>query len=163
MCLLDNVDCELSKTRVDGHLGATPFLSVEDVSHLYVCMKHLFEAECLGADLNLISPVLLRFAAFVFQGDDLADVCRLEASAVEMGFDDVADTREVEAFGADGERAEDADTRASLIGPFIGLFVQNLTFGGEPVFGPDLLIVDQGTLLRAEQVVLKCGERDDCC
>lgn len=36
--------------------------------------------------------------------------------------------------------------------------MEDLTLGGEAVFGPDLLVVDEGALLRAKKVVLEGGE-----
>jgi hypothetical protein len=38
--------------------------------------------------------------------------------------------------------------------------VEHLALGGETVFGPDLLVMNERALLRAEQIMLKCGERD---
>ena len=111
-------------------------------------LEHFFQAESLGADLDFVGAVGLGFAAFVFDGSE---------GAVAVLFDDVADSAEIVYFGRDVEVAQDGAGGTVFVGAFVGFFVKLLTLGSETILGPDLLIVDEGTLARAIQEVLQRG------
>jgi hypothetical protein len=109
-------------------------------------VKHFFKTKGLGTDLDFIGPVGLRFAAFVLdRGED----------AVAVFLDDVANSAEVVFFRTHPELPQDRATGPVLVRPFVGFFVEELTFGSESVFRPNLLVVNESTLARAIQEVLE--------
>ncbi len=73
--------------------------------------------------------------------------------------DDIGLAGEAEAEGAEAESAGDAEAGSGLGGAVVGAVVEDAALGGETVFGPGLLDMNEGPLPLAEGEVLEAGER----
>ncbi len=92
--LLDGLFCHLPQLVIKGNGDALSGAPVEDFSLFNGLVGHFFEAEGLGAKLNVVVVPVAFFAMFVFDGDQL-----LAASGwCLVYFDEVGEASDVEAI-----------------------------------------------------------------
>ena len=146
--------CSGAEVFVEGHFMAAASFTVVERTIGDGELEHFLETECLGAELHAVAVVFFWFAAFVFDG---------QHGAVAVELDDVCFSAQAEPMRYDVESACDADAVAGLVGAVVGFFVELVALGGEMVFRPDLLEMDECALPLAEQEVLQCGEGEQVC
>lgn len=138
---------EFPQCGIEGDFGSPAGLTVVEVAARDVGVHGFFDAESLGAELDFVCAVSFGFAPFVFHRED---------RAIFVKFHDVADPVEMERGRADRKPAGGADAGAGFVGAFVCALVQDAPLGGELVFFPLLVEVDEGALPRAKEDVLEC-------
>ena len=118
-------------------------------------VEHFFEADRLRAELHGVDGLMLGAAAFVFDGEGSPGAVRL---AVKL--DDIGHAVKAEGGGLERECAGDAEVAARFAAGLVGAVVEDAALGGEGVFGPLALDVDERALTRAEGEVLERRERE---
>lgn len=152
--LMGDAEGEAAQGGVESYGCAALFLAVKQEAFgdgTFGDLENFFQAEGLGAELDFVSAVGLRFTAFVFDGDD---------ASVLMNFDDVADAGEAVCCRSDGQASCDAYAGAGFAFTGVGTLVEDAAFGGGPILRPDPLHMDECTLPRTIQVVLESREGD---
>jgi hypothetical protein len=75
-----------------------------------------------------------------------------------MKFDHIADAVQAETLGLHAESTRDADAGTGFIRAVMGFFVEDSAFGGEAVFGPFMVEMNEGTLPLTEEQMLQSGD-----
>jgi len=114
--------------------------------------EHFLQTKGLGAELKRVRTVGFGATAFVFDGEN---------GSVGVKLDDVGDTGEAEGERAEMKAARGAHAGAGFVFGFVGFFVKHATLGGEEVFRPDLLNVDEGALAWTEAQVLQSRDGEE--
>ena len=151
MELVGGVCDEVSELCIKGHHCAATRLTVEEKTFRYAGVQGFFDAQGLGAELDLIGAMGLGLAPLVFNHGDMA---------VLMKLDHITDAMYGQSGGANGEAAGDADAGAGFVRAVMGAIVHGAAFGGEAIFRPDLVNVDQGALPGAEEQMLEARDRE---
>jgi hypothetical protein len=117
--------------------------------------EHLFEADGLRAELNLVVVPTLATTSLVL--DRLRDLASLRPSVAE--FDEIGHPRESQTVADQSESAGGAAGRARPIGNGVGATVVERPAGRVDVFDPYPLDPQQRTAPFAEQEVIQGRER----
>lgn len=136
----------VAQVVVELDWGAAAFLAIIEGTLGDGGLAHFLEAESLGAELDTVAVVGLGATAFVFDGVD---------RAVAMELHDVGDAAQAERAGAQIEGAGDAHSGSTFVFRFMDLLVKDLTLRGEVIIGPELFVVNERALARAEEQVLQ--------
>ena len=136
---------EFAKFTVHTHYSASPGLSVKQRPFGYVAAEHLFKAQCLCAELNIIRTVAFRPAAFIFHW--------IWPFAVQ--FHDICHPVQAVSVRTDLDTTKNTDAWASLRPAPMRPFMHRPSLGGKQVFGPNPFNMNQCILARAEQPVLQ--------
>ena len=126
------------------------FLPVIKRTFRYFAVKHFFQAERLSAKLHPVGIIFFGPAALVFNGKWLPD-----AIFPQMKFDDISPADHPQLQGSNRHIKFDPYFTTRLTPGGMHPFVENSSFSGQPVFRPLLFNMDQRTLTRTEQQVLK--------
>jgi len=130
-----------------------PRLTIEQRALTDVAVEHLFKAEGLGAQLNVVCAMGFGPSALVLYRER-ADRPTLQLDHIRLSDDTQTD-------GSQSHAASDSNTRSAFALSGIDTVVKQSAFGGCDVFGPELLDVYEGTLTGAEQMVLKRRQGDE--
>ena len=113
-------------------------------------------------------PVTMRFrlAAFILHGDVTLcrfQICNLRSQITEgaVELDDVALAGDAVRKRTHGKNAGDPHLCLAFVRTFVGFFVEHLPLRRELVLRPHLLQMDQATLARTKQPMLKRGKREE--
>src|SRR5205823_5651605 len=126
---------------VEADVGPAAGLAVKKRSARNFDVQHLFQAKRLGAKLDLIAMVGFRASALVLDGKwtHLSGIVRME-------FDDIRLARKSQPKTAQMQPPANADSFPRLIMSRVRPLMQLASFGGESVFHPLLLQMDQRPL-----------------
>jgi hypothetical protein len=111
----------------------------------------LFQTERLSANLNFVSPMCFGFAALVFHRDD---------APVTVKFHHIANAVNPECMTRNPEAARAFECASRFVRSIVRPIMQHAALGGEPVFGPLLIQVNERTLPLTIEQVLKRGDRE---
>ena len=114
--------------------------------------EHFLQAKRLRAELHLVGSMGFRFAPLVLHRQN---------PAVGVEFDDVTLAGNSQPQRAHRHPAGDPDARARLVRAVVSPGVHDFSLGGEFVFRPSLLDMDQRALPRAIQPVLERGDGNE--
>jgi hypothetical protein len=119
------------------------------LSHRYT--EHLFEAEGLGAELHPVHILFLVLATLELDGHGFGHL----AISREIQLDEVAlaDQTPLRRAHRHTEFLSEEPSRFVMLD--IDSFMQDFTLGGESIFFPELLYMDEGELSLAEQRMLE--------
>jgi len=143
---------KLAQRFVEQNLTPPSRPSVLDRPLRYGDGEHLFEAQCLCAELHTIRFVRLGFAALVLDGEWPA---RAVGSLVRLKLYHVGFPDETKTERAQCETADDAQVAACFIRALVRLAMEVLSFDRESVFRPQTFDVDERALALAEEEVLE--------
>jgi hypothetical protein len=91
---------ELAQLGIERHADAALRLAVEQRTLGHRAAGHFFQAQRLGAELDLVGAMQLRLAALVFDRE------RRFAIGARMEFNHVGDAGDVEAQAGEGQRSD---------------------------------------------------------
>ena len=143
---------ELTQRPVEIDQRPPAVFALEKATAGYRHAKHLFNAQRLCAELDFIRPMGFRLAAFVLDRID---------DPIPVKLHDIALPGNPESERAHRQAARDAHARLAFIRSIVGLLMKHLSLGGEFVFRPRLLQMDQAALARTIQPMLERGERQE--
>jgi hypothetical protein len=150
-----------------GHRGPAAGLPVEEKTLKDASAEHLFQAQGLRADLDLVAVIVLGTAAFIFDWRRLPPAAKVRQAKAALfvfrreersEFDDVGLSDEAETQRADAKPTGNAEAGSRFPASFVGPVVEDLAFGCKAVLRPLLLNVDERALSRAEGEVLQPGQ-----
>ena len=139
---------------VEGDIVAAVSRAVEERTGGDGGVQHFFEADRLRAELHGVDGFVLGAAAFVLDGEGAP-----RAVGLAVKLDDIGDAMEAESGGLEGEGAGGAEIAARFGAGFVRTVVEHAALGGEGIFGPLALDVDERALAGAEREVLQRRER----
>lgn len=139
-------DGQLPEICIEGDLGPAVGLPVVEICERDSRQrKHFLEADRLGANLNLIRTVALRFSPLVFHWNH---------PSVVMEFDDVALAAEPVSHRGYGNPANSPDIAARFRRPLVRTLVEYASLGSQAVLAPLSFEVDERKLPLAEEGML---------
>ncbi len=120
--------------RIEAHLMPAPSLGIEKRTPLDRLIEHFLQRHGLRAKLDLVGPMGLGTAALILN--------RQRFGRIAMKLDYVGDAGNTEGKGTERNAAEDTNTVAALAAPGVHALMQQSSFCGCDIFGPQLLDVD---------------------
>lgn len=123
---------------------------VIDVAERDGARQHFFEAEGLGAKLELVVFPVAFSPAFVFDGVEFS----------RFFFEEVGDANEVVAAGEDPHSADLKEVAAAGNALLVDILVEKFSFHGVRVFGEDIVQIHQIVSSGAVIVVVEGGDGD---
>jgi len=150
------------QVRGEGDLLASVGLAVEQGPGWDLDAQHLLEAQSLSAELDFVAGVGVGVATLVLDREGAPKATdTIESDAFPVGcvrgaameLNDVGCSGEAQAKGMETQRASDPQVATRLQLRQVGAFVEQLTFSGETIVGPQTFHVHQRTAAFAESQV----------
>lgn len=146
----DDADGKLAEDGVEVDGSPAPGECVVDGAFGDRHAKHLFEAESLGAELDVVVYPSVGFAAFVIDGTGLFGTRRGGPE-----FDDVGAASKAKPVAEDGKGADGPAAAPLAVAGLVHALVDSVAVFDEGVRGKDALEVDQGTAPLAVEILVE--------
>jgi len=157
-----------SESSVERDAGPPPAGAIKQGTPGDSDAEHLFQTDCLGAELNFVARIGLGFSALVLDGKrppggrTAGEFDAVRSSRRDLlELDDIGLAGESEAKGLDVYAPGDEHTGPALGAAGVDTLVEDAALGGEAVLVPLLLDMNEAPLPLAELQVLQSGKRQE--
>ena len=148
----------LPELVIDVNLHSTANPSIEECPPMNRSVEHFFQTKSLRTELHLVADIVFGLSHLELDGEHFRCVGAL------LGFeefDNVSPSYDTETEGMNAKPADGFQRASRFIRVGVDLFVEDVAANRVKVLLPHILYVNQGTLARAEYVVLQCADLDE--